>query len=443
MKIDISNNIYNDISNNILNDISNCIIYDLSNIKLNNNDGICHNFINNKYLAYKHKNNNSNNINKQHDININNKMEHSIKTYNNNNNFEQVLKRIENEYNLISNNKHNRFLIKNNNEYKPINIIKKKVIINEPINNIQDILNMIEKYPLSNDIQYNINMHDIHNIKEPLSKLNNMIGMDELKQSILDQLLYYIQNLHLSYDNKVQDYMHTVIYGPPGTGKTEVAKIIGNIFSKLKILPNNKFKKVTRTDLIAGYLGQTSIKTSKVIKECIGGVLFIDEVYALGNSEKKDSFSKECIDTLCEALSDHKDNLMVIIAGYKDEIKNCFFNYNKGLESRFIWKFETEKYDYNALFLIFKKQVSDIKWNIDDSIKPYWFYNKINDFKYYGRDIENLLSKIKIAHSRRVFCLPDNMKKLINLNDMDNGYTLFINNTDKQKNNDDINFLFL
>ena len=118
--------------------------------------------------------------------------------------------------------------------------------------------------------------------------------------------------------------MHTVIYGPPGTGKTEIAKIIGAIFAKLGVLNKKQFKKVTRADLIAGYLGQTALKTRDVIKEALGGVLFIDEAYALGNPEKKDSFAKECIDTL-RTISEHKDQLMVIIAGYEEELKKAFF----------------------------------------------------------------------------------------------------------------------
>ena len=88
--------------------------------------------------------------------------------------------------------------------------------------------------------------------------------------------------------------MHTCIYGPPGTGKTEIAKIMGKIFSSLGILKNNYFKKVTRADLIAGYLGQTAIKTRDVIKDALGGVLFIDEAYALGNKEKRDMYRKIC-----------------------------------------------------------------------------------------------------------------------------------------------------
>ena len=109
-------------------------------------------------------------------------------------------------------------------------------------------------------------------------------------------------------------------------------------FHSLPKHEKKKFKKVTRSDLIAGYLGQTALKTQEVIKECLGGVLFIDEAYALGNEQKKDSFAKECIDTLCEGLSDHKENLMVIIAGYEKELQSCFFDYNQGLESRFSWR---------------------------------------------------------------------------------------------------------
>jgi hypothetical protein len=100
------------------------------------------------------------------------------------------------------------------------------------------------------------------------------------------------------------------------------------MYSKVGILKKDIFKKVTRTDLIAGYLGQTALKTSKVIADSIGGCLFIDEAYSLADN---DIYSKECIDTLCEALSDHKDDLMVIIAGYENELDATFFKANSGL----------------------------------------------------------------------------------------------------------------
>ena len=315
-------------------------------------------------------------------------------------------------------------------------IEKKKIDIQVEIESLDDILKLIEDYPLKIDIEYNINMKSIHNIKQPLLELNDMIGMHKLKNSIVDQILYFIQEFHKVSNSKNDDFMHTVIYGPPGTGKTETAKIIGKIFSKLGILSKNYFKKVTRADLIAGYLGQTAIKTRDVLKEAKGGVLFIDEAYALGNSEKRDSFAKECIDTLCEGLSDNKEDLMVIIAGYEEELKNCFFAYNQGLDSRFTWRFNTDDYKYNELFLIFQKKVKDIGWKLHKKVKDSWFEDKMDYFKFYGRDIETLLAKVKIAHGRRVFCLPKDKKMIITLKDLDKGYNMFLDNNEVKSRKD-------
>ena len=127
------------------------------------------------------------------------------------------------------------------------------------------MIDIINKYDNTDKYDYNIDVKLLKKIKPELISLDKMIGIQKLKQNVLDQLLYFIQNLHVSEDGS--DYKHTVIYGPPGTGKTEVAKIMGRIFSNLGILKNNVFKKVTRDDLVAGYLGQTAIKTKDVIKE--------------------------------------------------------------------------------------------------------------------------------------------------------------------------------
>lgn len=307
-------------------------------------------------------------------------------------------------------------------------IIKKKVEVEATINNIKDLIDLTEKYQLSDEIEYNINMTSLHKIKTELNELNNMIGMKEMKENVIDQLLYYIQDLHNTSSNG--DFMHTVIYGPPGTGKTEVAKIIGRIFCNLGILKKGVFKKVTRSDLVAGYLGQTAMKTKDVIQECIGGVLFIDEAYSLGNVEKRDSFSKECIDTLCEALSDHKDELMVIIAGYESELKDCFFSYNQGLDSRFTWRFKTENYKPDDLFQIFLKKVKDAGWTIEENskINAEWFEKNMVYFKFFGRDIETLFSKIKIAHGRRIFCKPNTDRKKITFADLEKGFEMFLKN---------------
>ena len=315
---------------------------------------------------------------------------------------------------------------------------RQKVNIQIDINNVGDLLKMIEMYPDDKNIEYNIDMCSLHKIKEPLLDLNSMIGMSNLKENIVDQILFYIQNLHKSTTSNKKvipsnDFMHTVIYGPPGTGKTEISKIIGSIFSKLGILSKGTFKKVTRSDLVAGYLGQTALKTRDVIKECLGGVLFIDEAYALGNNEKRDSFSKECIDTLCEALSDHKDNLMVIIAGYEKDLNDCFFNYNQGLNSRFTWRFKIDEYSATDLYNIFIKKINDNGWSILDSTKinPKWFEKNKGSFKFYGRDIETLFAKTKIAHSKRVFCLDVTMKKKLTISDIDKGLELYLKNGSK------------
>jgi len=325
-------------------------------------------------------------------------------------------------------------------------IIKNHVTIDVQIDNIGDLLKLIELYPDIKETKYNINMKILHAIKEPLSDLNSMIGMKNLKENIVDQILFYIQNLHkptLPSDSISQssgEFMHTVIYGPPGTGKTEVAKIIGQIFAKIGILNKGTFKKVTRSDLIAGFLGQTAIKTRDVIKECLGGVLFIDEAYALGSSDKRDSFSKECIDTLCEALSDHKDNLMVIIAGYEHELNECFFNNNQGLNSRFTWRFKTDAYTADDLYNIFIKKVKNAGWEIllKDNINVKWFEKNKGSLKSYGRDIETLFAKVKIAHSRRVFCLDETIKKKITLTDLDKGLDMFLKNDADNKRSENM-----
>ena len=340
--------------------------------------------------------------------------------------------------------------------YKPIKkvlekeeipvIIKETIDINVEINSITDILKLIETYKYDPSIKYNIDMKALHNIKEPLEELNNMIGMKDLKNNIVDQILYFVQQLHKN-KNSSGEFLHTVIYGPPGTGKTEIAKIMGKIYSKIGILSKGTFKKVTRSDLIAGFLGQTALKTKDVIKEALGGVLFIDEAYALGNPEKRDSFAKECIDTLCEALSDNKENLMVIIAGYEKELKESFFAFNQGLDSRFTWRFKTDEYTPEDLYQIFIKMVNDIGWEIEENSKitTDWFKKNKDYFQFFGRDIETLLSKTKIAHSRRVFCLPETDKKKINLKDLEKGLEVFLRNDDikNRKNEKELkNYLY-
>ena len=301
-----------------------------------------------------------------------------------------------------------------------------KRVIDVRINSLSDLIKVCDDNDLVSNIEYNIDLSKLYEIKPELIELNNMIGLECLKDSIVDQLLYYLQKLHT---NGKGDFLHTVIYGSPGTGKTEIAVILGSIFSKLGILKSDKFKKVTRSDLIGGYLGQTALKTNDLIKSSLGGVLFIDEAYSLGNSEKRDSFAKECIDTLCEALSYYKNDLMVIIAGYKDELKECFFDYNQGLNSRFTWRYTTGEYNAQNMMDIFQKKVLEEKWVIEPGcITEKWFDTKMQYFNYYGRDMETLFAKIKVAHGRRIFGKNINMQKILNIDDMTLGFKKYLEN---------------
>ena len=309
---------------------------------------------------------------------------------------------------------------------------KEICVIDMSFTNINDLINIIQTYPYDENKEYNIDLKSLHNIKPELIELDNMIGLTELKQSIFEQLLYFMQNLHIG--EKSGDYKHTILFGPPGTGKTEIAKIIGKMYSKIGVLKNNIFKKVTRNDLIAGYLGQTAIKTKKVVDECIGGVLFIDEAYSLSNGDNGDSYSKECLDVLCECLSNYKNELMVIIAGYEDELNNTIFRVNQGLSSRFIWRFHIDIYNHKELLKIFKKITEDQGWNLHDEIDENWFLKNHKDFLNYGRDMETLLTCVKIAHGTRIYGNPEVEKKTINIFDMNNGYKKFKQNKNIKNN---------
>ena len=306
-------------------------------------------------------------------------------------------------------------------------IEKRKVDIITEVENIDDLLSIIDSHELKEDEEYNIDLKALHNIKDELRELQAMIGLDLLKKQLLDQILYFMQNLHQGSD---ADFMHTVLYGPPGTGKTEIALLMGKIYSKIGVLKKGVFRAVNRSDLIAGYLGQTALKTSKVIEESLGGCLFIDEAYSLANSFEKDSFSKECIDTLCESLSKHKGELMVIIAGYKEDMDNTFFRANKGMSSRFIWRFHIEKYSHEELLQIFLVKISKNDWSsiIDEVELNNWFREHYKLLPNFGRDIELLFTYVKICHSRRIYGLAKDARKRLTMEDLEKGWQLFEKN---------------
>lgn len=290
---------------------------------------------------------------------------------------------------------------------------------------LTELIRLARKY--KNKRKRNSDFNRLYLIIKEMEKLDNMVGMKLLKESIASQILYYIQN------ENTNDMLHTVIQGPPGTGKTEVAKILGKIYLKLSFLSSNKFITARRSDMIGEYLGQTSIKTKELIKKAKGGVLFIDEAYSLGNKEGRDSYSKECIDELVSHLSDNRD-FVCIIAGYKKQLKESFFAMNPGLERRFPWVYEIEKYNSKELSEIFKKQLRDIRWRINKKVNLAKFFEKNKEsFKNFGGDTEIFLAKCKISHCKRVFGYPKYLKFIFNKDDIENGYKLYIDTSKKIK----------
>jgi hypothetical protein len=296
---------------------------------------------------------------------------------------------------------------------------KPYVEIDREINSLTDLIELGKMYNPMN--RYNIDMKILSCMVDSLTELNNMIGMESVKQDMVDHILFRIQNL----DHSHQDMMHTVIQGPPGVGKTEVAKIIGKVYLAMGILKNDKFVKATRSNLVGQYLGETAKLTQKIINSAEGGVLFIDEVYSLGNPEKRDSFAKECIDTINENLTERKKDMICIIAGYKKEIDSCFFAYNAGLERRFPIRFTIENYTPQELFLIFQKKVKDELWTLNNLVTNQFFVDNFDHFKYFGGDIEILFSRCKRAHARRVFASKDAIKKELNMVDLKRGFDSF------------------
>lgn len=288
---------------------------------------------------------------------------------------------------------------------------------------------------------YQINLKILYNLIAPLTELKNMIGMKNVKESIVNQIVFFLQNIDTS-ENK--DMLHTVITGSPGCGKTELGKILGKVYKAMGILKHGKLNIVSRADLIGQYLGHTAIKTKKVIENSIGGVLFIDEAYSLGNPEGRDSFSKEAIDTLNQYLSERRD-FLCIIAGYKDALETCFFKYNEGLKRRFTFRYNIDTYTPEELKEIFFLKIKNENWKLDCTVLPddtpniimtkhtieqnilNFFINNITNFPNFGGDIETLFLNCKIHHSRRVLFLDQN-QKILTMQDIMKGFESYLKN---------------
>ena len=307
--------------------------------------------------------------------------------------------------------------------------------IDMEVKSIDDLIKLAKTYDPESEKKYVINLKVLNRCLGTLIELNNMIGMKSIKDNIINLFFFYLQDF---YNDKGQ-MLHTIIEGSPGSGKTEVAKILAKLYYNLGIVKTNKFIIAKRSDLIGKYLGHTAANTQKIFDDAENGVIFIDEAYSLGNEKGTDSFSKECIDTINQNLTEKKKNVIVIIAGYKRELETSFFRYNPGLLRRFPFRYTILPYSANDLMKIYFKMMNDDKWSIkDNSITLKFFEKNIKFFKYSGGDMETLWNFTKITHSRRVFGKIISERKKIIINDLKSAFLLFATNEEvKNRNNED------
>lgn len=236
-------------------------------------------------------------------------------------------------------------------------------------------------------------------LEEIMQELHQLIGLIEVK-NMVDEILAYVeiqQKRRLQGLNASPLVMHMIFKGNPGTGKTTVARLLGRIFKARGLLEKGHLVEVERADLVGEYIGHTALKVRQQIKEGMGGILFIDEAYSLARGGEKD-FGKEAIDALVKAMEDHKDEFVLILAGYEEEMDN-FLKINPGLKSRFPIHIDFKDYSIEELINIADSMVDERQYMISKSAKAK-LYNllaskRIKEGRYSGnaRLVRNMIEK--------------------------------------------------
>lgn len=258
----------------------------------------------------------------------------------------------------------------------------------------------------------NENIFGIEENQDSFEDLDKLIGLASLKQDV-EELISFVKVQKIRNEKGMKSVpvsLHLVFTGNPGTGKTTVARILGNLYKDIGILSKGQLVEVDRSALVAGYVGQTAIKTQEKIKEALGGILFIDEAYTL--VKDSNDFGQEAIDTILKAMEDYRDQFIVIVAGY-DELMNRFINSNPGLKSRFNKYIKFNDYDASELYSIFNMMCDDYGYLMESEVKTYirnylelLVQNKNTDFAN-ARDVRNLFESIITNQATRIVKIKD------------------------------------
>lgn len=283
---------------------------------------------------------------------------------------------------------------------------------------------------------------DKKNLVQLLEELNQLIGLKKVKAKVSDLIAYQkVQLMRKKIGLHVPDKtLHLAFTGNPGTGKTTVARIVGRIYKQLGLLSKGQFVEVSRTDLIAGYQGQTALKVKSVIDRARGGVLFIDEAYSITENDHTDSYGRECLTELTKALEDYRADLVVIVAGYTEPMHK-FFDSNPGLKSRFNTFIEFDDYSSIELVKILESTCKNNDYNLKNSVKEKIqiscdkiLSSKDNLFSN-GRFIRNVFEDMMVNQARRLSKLSNPSKEqLQEFLDIDIPmYLSYKNGNDKEK----------